>query len=117
MDRVVLAVDWQQARAGDAGGFGDELAGEDEEFLAREGDILTRLQRGERGCEAGGADDGGDDRRDFGKAGDFGQAGGAFEDAGAGGEGAGSTGFGGGGRVGQGDDADAELSVKTFAQT
>jgi len=65
MDRVVLTVDREQACAGEAGGLGDELAGEDEEFFAGEGDVLLRLQRGERRRESGGADDGGDDHRDF----------------------------------------------------
>ena len=109
MDRVVLAVDRQQARAGDAGGFRDELAGEHEEFLARERDVLLRLEGRERRREAGGADDGRDDHRDFRQAGDFGQAGGAFQEAGAGGESSRSAGFGRSGRIGEGHDADAEF--------
>ena len=109
VDRIVLAVDRQQARAGDAGGFRDELAGEHEEFLAREGDILLRLERRERRRQAGGTDDGRDDHRDFGEAGDFGQAGGSFQDSGAGGEGSRRTGFGRGGRIGEGHYGDAEF--------
>ena len=105
----MLAVDREQARTREAGGFGHELTGEHEEFLTREGNVLLRFQRGERRREASGADNGGDDHRDFREARDFGEPLGTFEDAGAGGEGTGGAGFGSGGRIGQRDDADAEL--------
>ena len=110
VEGVMLAVDRQQAHAPSARAGRDGPAGEDEDLLARQGDVLARLDGREGGLQPRGADDGGDDGAHLGEAGGLGQPLRSPEDAGAGGELAGGAGGERGRRVPQGDDADMELA-------
>jgi len=75
-DGVVLGVDGEEFDVVLARGGHDELAGEDEDFLGSEREVFAGGDRGERGFEAGGADDRDEDdvglgeRREFDEAGE-----------------------------------------------
>lgn len=79
-DGVVLAVDGKKFGAVSVRGFEDEFAGEDENLLRGEREILAGGERGERGFETGGADDSDEHDVGFGQLGEFGQAGGTGDE-------------------------------------
>ena len=57
-DRVVLAVHRQQCHTLAFCGRGDDLTRHDEDLLGSDGQVLARLDGGQRGMQSGGADDG-----------------------------------------------------------
>ena len=85
-DGVVLAVDGEELSAVFFRGGHDELAGEDEDFLRGEREVLAGGERGERGVEAGGADDGDQHDVRFGQLREFDESGKSADEAGAGGK-------------------------------
>jgi len=55
-NRIVFAIHRQHAHASPAGRLHHHLAGHDEDFLARHGDVLARLDRRQRGTQPAGSD-------------------------------------------------------------
>ncbi len=62
MHGVVLGIDGKDLAAMFRGGARHHVAGGDEDFLVGDADALARAERGVDGRDAGGADDGGNDR-------------------------------------------------------